>query len=241
MYFYKKVNLPPIYQFLLKRIFPKKSKLKVLDLGCGLGIAGELLNSRKEHHFTGVDFIQEYLNICKKTGYYNQTIRVNLANIKLVEKSYDVVLLLQVLEHLTGSQARLLLRKAEKATRKCIIVTLPNGESSQERFDDNASPSAKGFRLRGHLDSKSSGALWFNNKLQVHKSTWVSKDLKALGFKVYGQSFKPIFGNRSYGAGEKAKLWQNIAVFLSVLITPLIYFKPEWGAQLIGVKYVKQK
>lgn len=215
MSFYKKVNLPPIYQFIIKRLFPQKSKLKVLDLGCGLGIAGELLNHKKTHDFTGVDFFEPYLNICRKNGYYRHAIKADLTQIKLTNQSYDAVLLLQVLEHLTTRQAKLLLKKATKAAKECVIVTLPNGNCYQEKYD--------------------------HNKWHIHKSTWTPKQLKDLGFKVYGQSFKPIFGNHSYGAGEKAKFWQSMAVFLSVLIAPLIYVKPEWGTQLIGVKYVKQK
>lgn len=215
MNFYKKVNLPPIYQFILKRLFPKKSNLKVLDLGCGLGIAGELFNFKKNHDFTGVDFFQSYLNICRKDGYYSHIIKADLTKIKLANRSYDVVLLLQVLEHLPASEASILIKKAIKAAKECVIVTVPNGYCSQEKYD--------------------------HNKLHIHKSTWTMEQLKVLGFKVHGQSFKPIFGNHSYGAGENAKLWQSIIVFLSVLIAPVIYFKPEWGAQLIGVKYAKQK
>lgn len=213
MSFYKKVNLPPIYQFILKCFFPKEGRLKVLDLGCGSGIAGELLNSGKEYNFTGVDFFQPYLNICKKNGYYKQTIKADLVTFKLTEKTYyDVVLLLQVLEHLTATQAKALLRRVEKITRGRILISLPNGNCRQGEYD--------------------------HNKLHIHRSTWTPADLKALGFKVYGQSFKPIFGNYSYGADGKAKLWQKIAVLLSVLIAPLIFVKPEWGAQLIGIKYV---
>lgn len=213
MSFYKKVNLPPIYQLILRSLFPKKDKLRVLDLGCGLGIAGELLNPKKTHHFTGIDFFQPYLDICKSNGYYNQTIKADLVKMRLTKKSYDVVLLLQILEHLTYTQAKSLIERVEKVTKDCIIVSLPNGDCRQEEYD--------------------------YNKLHIHRSTWTPVTLKALGFKVYGQSFKPIFGNYSHGASVKAKFWQQIAVFLSIFIAPLILIKPEWGAQLIGIKYVK--
>ncbi|MDO8657107.1 MAG: class I SAM-dependent methyltransferase [Candidatus Levybacteria bacterium] len=213
MSFYKKVNLPPIYQLILTGLFPKKERLKVLDLGCGLGTAGELFNNKKNHNFTGIDFFQPYLNICKRNGYYRSVIKADLTKIKLLSRSYDVVLLLQVLEHLTDKEARLLLKQVTAAARECIIISLPNGHCDQGQYDQN----------RSH----------------IHKSTWFHEQLEALGFKVYGQSFKPVFGNKSFGAGEKAKLWQHVAVFLSVFIAPLIYIKPEWGAQLIGIKYVK--
>lgn len=213
MSFYKKVDLPPIYQFLLKKLFPQQDYLKVLDLGCGLGTIGKLLNADKRHYFTGIDFFQPYLDLCKKNGYYNQTIKADLTKINLTKKSYDVILILQVLEHLTTAQAKALLKQADKAAKRCIIITLPNGDCYQEKYD--------------------------HNKLHVHQSTWTSEDLKTLGFRVYGQSFKPIFGKYSYGPGKQAKLWQQFAVAFSVLLAPLIFVKPEWGAQLIGIKHVK--
>lgn len=212
MSFFKRVGLPPTYQLLLTSIFPR-GKWKVLDLGCGSGIAGELLNATHEHEFTGVDIFEPYLKKCKQKGFYDKTIKADLTKIKLQPKSYDVILLLQVLEHLDKKDSSLLLKKVSKAAKKAVIVTVPNGDCVQEEYDQNS--------------------------FHIHKSTWAAGDLSKLGFKVYGQAFKPIFGSKSYGAGEKAMLWQKIAVPLSTLIFPIIYFFPEIGAQLVAVKYTK--
>lgn len=212
MSLFKRVNLPPTYQLLLRSVFPR-GKWKVLDLGCGSGIAGELFNGNHKHEFTGVDIFDPYLKKCKQKGFYNKTCKEDLTKIKLKPKSYDVVLLLQVLEHLDKKDSRTLLKKTFKATRRAVIVSVPNGDCIQEEYDQNS--------------------------FHIHKSTWDPKDLEKLGFKVYGQAFKPIFGSKSYGAGEKAMFWQKIAVPLSTLIFPIIYFFPEMGAQLVAVKYIK--
>lgn len=209
----KKVNLPPSYQLILKALFPTDSKT-VLDLGCGKGIAGQLFNSDHTYDFTGIDIFAPYVKICQKSGNYKKVIHKDLTKINLKKNSYDVILLLQVLEHLTKEEAFNLLSEAVKAARKCVIVSLPNGDCSQEEYEDN--------------------------KYHVHKSKWAPQDLQKLGFEVHGQSFKPIFGNRSYGSGRQANLWQKFAVPLSsILFFPFIYFIPLLGAQLIAAKYKK--
>lgn len=209
----KKVNLPPLYQLILKGLFPTDSKT-VLDLGCGKGIAGELLNSNHSYDFIGVDIFSPYVRICQKSGYYKKVIRKDLTKVNLKRNSYDAILLLQVLEHLTKEEALELLDNVVKASRKCVIVSLPNGDCSQEEYEEN--------------------------KHHEHKSKWNPKDLQKLGFEVHGQSFKPIFGNKSYGSGRRASLWQKVVVPLSsILLFPFIYFLPSWGAQLIAAKYKK--
>lgn len=210
----KKVDLPPFYQMILKFLFPKSNHLKVLDLGCGKGIAGELFNSNKNHKFTGIDIFNPYIKICSNNGFYNKVIRADLTKIKLDKKSFDVVLLLQVLEHMDKNDALKVLQQSISAAKAAVLISLPNGKCLQEEYEDN--------------------------KFNIHKSVWRHTDLQKIGFRVYGQGFRPIFGTRSYGAGKKASLWQKILVPLSsFLLFPIIYFVPSTGAQLIAIKYIK--
>lgn len=211
MSFFKKVNLPPSYQIILKILFPK-GRFQVLDLGCGSGIAGELFNSAHIHEFIGVDIFKPYLKKCRVSGYYKEVYKADITKVKLDWKSYDVILLLQVLEHLKKVEAVKLIQKAVKAARKAVIISLPNGVSFQKEYDEN--------------------------DFHTHKSTWGTSDLQRLGFKVYGQSFRPIFGKMSYGCGIEANWWQKIAVTLSIIISPIIFLIPNLGAQLIAVKYI---
>lgn len=211
MKFEENYTFPPIYKLILKNIIPS-GKLKVLDLGCGKGVAGEVLNSKKIHEFTGIDIYKPYLKVCKKKSYYKKLIIADITKAKIQEKSFDVVLLLQVIEHLDKEMAKSLIKKAIGTAKKCIIVSVPNGYCHQEEYDENV--------------------------YHKHLSTWVASDLRKLGFTVYGQGLRIIYGSESYGVDKGINWWQKIAVPLSIIIAPIIFFIPSLGAQLIAVKYI---
>ena len=73
---------------------------KILDLGCGTGLAGQKFHTPK-NTFTGVDISQNMLNIARLTGAYQhlfcQDITKHLKNNNL---KYDLVLALDVLNYL---------------------------------------------------------------------------------------------------------------------------------------------
>lgn len=210
----KNYGFPPTYKLMLRTLMPS-GKLKVLDLGCGMGAAGEFLNPKKNHEFIGIDIYEPYLKICKKKGNYRKIIRADITKFEIQKKSFDVVLLLQVIEHLDKKAGENLIRKATKAAKKCVIVSVPNGYCSQKKYD---------------------GSIYHK-----HTSTWIASDLRQLDFKVYGQGLKIIYGSRSYGGGKNAIWWQKIAVPLAALLLPFIIIYPRIAAQLIGVKYLDEK
>lgn len=204
-------GFPPTYKLILKKMMPS-GRLKVLDLGCGTGAAAEMLNPKKEHQFTGIDIYEPYLKICQKKGYYERLKKMDITKIKFPKNSFDVALLLQVIEHLDKKTAERLLRGISKVAKKCVIISVPNGYCHQEGYECNIH--------------------------QKHLSFWTISDLRSLGFTVYGQGLKIIYGSDSYGAGKEANWWQKIAFPLSALLLPIIIIYPQIGAQLIGVKYL---
>lgn len=203
-------DFPPTYKLIIRRLLPS-GKLKILDLGCGFGAAGQVLNYNRVHEFTGIDIYKPYLKVCRKGKYYKKIINADITKLKLKKNSFDVILLLQVIEHLDKSIGERLLRQAIKAAKRCVIVSVPNGHCSQEEYDGNIH--------------------------QKHLSVWTVPDLKKINFKVYGQSLSIIYGSKSYERSKKASLWQKIIVPLSIFIFPVILFFPQLGAQLIAVKY----
>lgn len=210
----EKYGFPPTYKLILRALMPS-GRLKVLDLGCGTGVAGELLNPKKNHEFTGIDIYEPYLKVCRKRGYYKKLIKTDITKIEIKEKTFDVVLLLQVIEHLEKRSAEEFINKAVKAAKQCVIVSVPNGHCYQKEYD---------------------GSVYHK-----HISAWVASDLQKLGFKVYGQGLKLIYGSKSYGGGQNAKWWQKVAIFLVPIIFLIIMIYPQIAAQLIGVKYLDEK
>jgi predicted TPR repeat methyltransferase len=204
-------GLPPTYKIILRRLLPKGQK-KVLDLGCGAGVAAETLNQDKKSYFIGIDGYEPYLEICRKRGFYNELRKQDLRKISLESKSVDTVLLLQVVEHLKKTEATQLIKESIKAAKQAVIISVPNGECFQDDYDDN--------------------------KFHKHLSSWSSNDLKDMGFKVYGQGLKVLYGDKSYGGGVPPNWWQRVVIPLSIFLSPLVYFCPNLAVQLVA-KYSK--
>ena len=204
------IALPPTYEFIIKRLLPS-GKLQVLDLGCETGVWGAILNKEKRHEFTGVDVYKPYLDICAKNGNYQKLIKADLTKINFKSKSFDIVFLFQVIEHLKKANAIKLIKKSINIARKGVLISVPNGYCEQELYE--------------------------HNLYQKHLSNWTVDDLEELGFRVFGQGLKVIYGSKSYEKTKKASFWQRIAVPLSTIFLPLLLFFPELGAQLIAVKY----
>ena len=90
-------------QYILSNIDRKKiENLQIIDLGCGGGLICEPL-ARLKANITGIDFVRENIEIAKahakesklKINYfYSDLDKINL------KKKYDIILLLEVIEHL---------------------------------------------------------------------------------------------------------------------------------------------
>jgi len=76
------------------------------------------------------------------------------------DNSFDAVVLLEVLEHVTEEKGFEILSKAERWARKKIIISTPNGFLPQHEVDENPH--------------------------QKHLSGWTPSKLKASGFKSHG-------------------------------------------------------
>ena len=95
--------LPLRIDYILKTIGKKNLKnLDILDMGCGGGLTCEAL-ARLNANVTGIDFVSENIEIAKKHAKKSK-LKINYLNedidkIKLKNK-YDVILVLEVIEHL---------------------------------------------------------------------------------------------------------------------------------------------
>lgn len=208
-------RLPLIYESIIRMNFPK-GKLKVLDVGCGIGVAGEVFNKEKKHKFIGIDIFEPYLKKCRESGYYAKCLKKNLTQYKTDKSKYDLIILFQVIEHLKKNQSVELLKKLEKQCRGKIIISVPNGHCEQGEYD--------------------------HNPYQAHHSQWDAQSFKKLGYKVYGQGLKFMFMNESYGhPGKEASLWQNIMFLCALILSPFLYFSPAYAAQVIAVKEIKNE
>ena len=183
-----------------------------LDVACGMGIPMFILRNKRKlyrSYNVGVDIFLEYLKHCKSRGIHDDCVCCDVRYLPFKEKSFDVVLCLEVIEHLTKKDGIKLLKVSEKIAKKQVIVATPVGFQCQDECH--------------------------GNPYQMHLSGYSCEELVSLGFKVAGHTFKGIFGEK--GLGSYFPPWIRwIFIPLAYLFSPLAYLRPKYANGMIGVK-----
>ena len=112
----------------------------VLDLGCGIMQATTDLYDHKKtikcKTILGVELVEKYCNVVKEKY---PVIRTNVLHTELfVNDSFDVVLCLDVLEHLKEDDAVFLINEMKRIARKKVIIYTPSQYITNEENVDNA-------------------------------------------------------------------------------------------------------
>lgn len=140
----------------------------VLDLGCG--ILGPWGGRPPVPRYVAVDGFAAYLD---RISAHAMTVTGTLpqAAQQFTSKSYDVVLLLDVIEHLEKADAKLVLAEAARIARRLVIVYTPDGYVTQPSI----SPWGMGI-----------------NSLQAHRCGFSADELGAAGYPAH--IFEPLGG-----------------------------------------------
>jgi len=199
-----------------REIFPKainyiKRELEscetVLDLGCGR-------NSSLQHcsvpYSLGVEIFKHYLEESRRKGIHTEYVKADVRKIEFKPCSFDAILALDVLEHLTKEEGLILIKKMENWARKKIIIFTPNEYLWQNGYD--------------------------NNPYQEHKSGWGVRDLEKFGFEVFGIiGWKKLRGSQASMKYKPTFLW-GIFSDLTQIVT---HHHPELAFQLLAIKQVR--
>jgi SAM-dependent methyltransferase len=165
----------------------------ILDLGCG----GEspFVAVAKNYYSVGVDTFLPSIEKSKELGVHDEYFNINVMSIDkyFKDKSFDCVIMIDLIEHLEKKPGELLLEKIEKIAKKKIIIFTPNGFLSQ--------------------------GIHYDNPWQEHKSGWSLKEMSSRGFKVIG--FGGLKCLRSELANIKYKplfFWKAISDFTELIV-----------------------
>jgi SAM-dependent methyltransferase len=200
---------PFSYYGILSGVIHKKA-LTILDIGCGRGESSAILNCRNNYRMVGLDGFKPYLDECEKKGVYQSLLLADVNQLPFKKKSVDIIVCLQVIEHLPKQKGLELLRYMEEIGREQIIISTPVGMNPQDEYD--------------------------GNPLQEHNSFWLPNEFKELDYQVIVQGLRFLYGekNRVEIFGPAA----GFVSLLSCFLHPLIQFFPHQAAQMICVKNI---
>jgi len=101
---------------------------RVLDVACGMGEWGFFVKTRKNcSYLVGIDIWEPYLEKLRQLNIYDELIISRLPKLPKFDQLFDVILALEILEHLTKENGYKLLKNLEQLikTGGIIIVSTP--------------------------------------------------------------------------------------------------------------------
>lgn len=191
-----------------------RSASSILDLGCGVGSPMKFLNRHKRFHVVGVDGFKPYLDRCLREGTYDMVLHEDVRNLPFQDKTFDVVMALQVLEHLDLQDGKALLLDMERIARKQVIVSTDVNEYVQGAVD--------------------------GNDYQIHRHIWDIKELRGRGFETHGLSFKGYGGETGCARHLPGFPRWLIATALQPIVGLLVYYCPRYAGAVVCTKNMEE-
>lgn len=198
-------NLVPPASILLK-LYGLQNYKSILDLGCGGNSVLRVINGPYK---LGVDAFQEYLDMSESKNIHNKYLLADINNLDIAEliKDFEAVIVFDVLEHLTNSQANSLIKTLENNPNlKFISFRTTSRFLKQDDLDEN--------------------------EFQRHKTFIPAIQFVKSGYKVYGVD-GPIFLNVTGDSPRgKTNLLKSI---LSLVLRPIYLFFPDKSMNYLAI------
>lgn len=134
--------------------------VSILDAACGLSLKSKYIPAQIR---VGVDIYEEYFKHIESDVPY-VVLKYDIRKLRdiFMPKSFDLVIALDVMEHLEKSESLDVLRQCEEIARKAVIIETPRGYIPTN------------MDILGH-----GGDEW-----QTHRSGWEPEEFEALGYKT---------------------------------------------------------
>ena len=146
--------------------FKKGEIVSILDVACGLSLKSKFIPAQIR---VGVDFYEPYFkHIESDVPYVVLKHDVRKLNEICVPKSFDIVLALDIIEHLEKKESLALLKQCEKIARKAVILETPKGYVPQN------------IDIWG----------WGGHSGQTHRCGWEPRELQRLGYKTIVRDYR---------------------------------------------------
>jgi ubiquinone/menaquinone biosynthesis C-methylase UbiE len=208
----------------------------ILDIGCADGDLMGFINNRKRFYTVGVDVYEPYLRECKRAKTHNANILCDVRKLPFKDKSFDVVLFLETIEHLEREEGLKVLQDVERIARREVIISTPVAFAEQKAYGENPH--------------------------QEHRSFWNLAEMRQRGYKVRGTGIRenwlvekvrngiPQLADkvllRSQDSPDRSKIRSishafKLADFLLrlpyyLIPGPMVYFLPRFAGHMICTK-----
>jgi hypothetical protein len=182
----------------------------VLDIGCGP--SSQLGSLDRRLYSVGIDAFAPNIEKSRQANIHNEARVMEALDIEknFSPNSFDCVMAIEIIEHLSKEDGLKLLSMMESIARKKVIIFTPNGFVPQNAYGGNT---------------------W-----QIHKSGWTPKEMKKLGYRVTGsRGWKALRGELCDIKLRPHFLW-NIISDITQLVTE---FFPDQAYQIFCVKEKK--
>lgn len=195
----------PVYFWILARVNPTwwildRRAESILDVGCGQGLPMELIRVRKKVYAVGLDGFEPYIDACREKGIHDEYVLGDVRKLPFDDRSFDVVLCLQVIEHLPKEDGYAVIKELERIAKRQVIVSMPVGEMEHPAVDDNP--------------------------LQIHRSAWTPAEFQRMGYRTRKQGLKILLGEHGIVHRINVDLLRKLIFVLDMLLAPVLYVLP---------------
>ena len=151
----------------------------VIDIGCGKGTTGVVLRTYRDVKTTiGLEIFGPYLEYCRKTNAYDTVVKHNLNAKRLPfnDKTFDLVLCLDVIEHLEKAPALNLLKELKRIGRK-VVLTTPSYFQKQDKLDGSEYQIHRCFISKHEFESEGYKVRGIGNIKIIPLNSWIIASL----------------------------------------------------------------
>lgn len=148
-------------------LFPDLPKVSsILDVACGIALKSKYIPADIR---VGIDIYPEYFDHIEASVPY-VVIKGDVRWLEAIftAKSFDLVIAIDIIEHLEKGEAITMIKKCESIARKAVILETPEGFIPQN------------LDITGYE----------GHEYQTHKSGWTKEELEKLGYDVKIRDYK---------------------------------------------------
>jgi SAM-dependent methyltransferase len=193
------------------KAFRNRAGAKILDIGCGRYSALSQLIKTQNFYAVGLDIFEPHVRASNHRGTYQGVICADVRALPIKDKQFDLIVLLEVLEHLDKEDGQKALSELERVSREAILLTTP-------------------LRKCPHHD-------YYGNPYEEHRYVWSMEELNASGFVIRGKGIRGLtVGDRWWS--DSPIFFRPLQYIIYMIGTAFSYFFPVIAADAIAWKYL---